>query len=489
MNSRIGQEDRRHGRHRQCGHERGAPPRRGSGGRVRAGGWPGGSPSGRRRRRTGRRSTWPPTEADLVERFEGADAVVHLAWAFQPTHDPATTWRDQCAGQHAGLRGGGRRRGAGAGARLVGRRVLAGSEGPRGGRVVADPRLAGRRVLPGEGLSGACPGHLRARPPRGAGGADAARLPLQAGVRERATPYLRRAFPAGAVGPSRAAAVPARHRRGCGCRRCTPTTRRRRTGWRCTPTPAGAFNLAAEPPVDAELLGEVFGARPVRLPRTAARSAIAAAWNLHLLPASPHLFDAVLRLPLMDCTRARVRNSAGGRSTRRRRCWRSSCRDCSRVPGRGRNRCGGRRWADRRHSRDTRTDGAPRIPPGRRRSPGRRRPRRSGGRLSRTARPARDARGGPCPSRGAPCRPVPASSVSGTSSAVSSARVLPVPLAARCRAGAGLPPTGPRRVSACWSGMSRGTGSPFSPGPSRRWSVTAYSLLRVVPGATRVPPP
>jgi nucleoside-diphosphate-sugar epimerase len=42
----------------------------------------------------------------------------------------------------------------------------------------------------------------------------------------------------------------------------------------------------------------------VRLPRAAARSAIAAAWGLHLLPASPHLFDAVLRLPLMDCTRA-----------------------------------------------------------------------------------------------------------------------------------------------------------------------------------------
>jgi nucleoside-diphosphate-sugar epimerase len=44
----------------------------------------------------------------------------------------------------------------------------------------------------------------------------------------------------------------------------------------------------------------------VRLPRGAARSAIAAAWGLHLLPASPHLFDAVLRLPLLDCTRART---------------------------------------------------------------------------------------------------------------------------------------------------------------------------------------
>ena len=76
----------------------------------------------------------------------------------------------------------------------------------------------------------------------------------------------------------------------------------------------GAFNLAAEPPVDAALLGELTGKRPVRLPRTAARSAVAAAWGLRLLPASPHLFDAVLRLPIMDCTRARV--ELGWRATR-----------------------------------------------------------------------------------------------------------------------------------------------------------------------------
>ncbi|MDQ4094094.1 MAG: NAD-dependent epimerase, partial [Actinomycetota bacterium] len=34
--------------------------------------------------------------------------------------------------------------------------------------------------------------------------------------------------------------------------------------------------------------------------------ALATAWHLHLLPASPHLFDAVLRLPIMDVTRART---------------------------------------------------------------------------------------------------------------------------------------------------------------------------------------
>jgi nucleoside-diphosphate-sugar epimerase len=67
----------------------------------------------------------------------------------------------------------------------------------------------------------------------------------------------------------------------------------------------GAFNLAAGPPVDAGVLAGILGARVVRLPRVAARATVASAWHLHLVPASPHLFDAVVRLPIMDTTKAR----------------------------------------------------------------------------------------------------------------------------------------------------------------------------------------
>ncbi|MER5583043.1 NAD-dependent epimerase/dehydratase family protein [Streptomyces asoensis] len=35
---------------------------------------------------------------DLAPVFAGADAVVHLAWALRPTHDPATTWRTNFLG-------------------------------------------------------------------------------------------------------------------------------------------------------------------------------------------------------------------------------------------------------------------------------------------------------------------------------------------------------------------------------------------------------
>jgi nucleoside-diphosphate-sugar epimerase len=66
----------------------------------------------------------------------------------------------------------------------------------------------------------------------------------------------------------------------------------------------GAFNLAAEPVLDASVLAELLGARTVRMPAWAARAALAAAWRVHAVPASPGLFDAVLRLPLMNAGRA-----------------------------------------------------------------------------------------------------------------------------------------------------------------------------------------
>jgi nucleoside-diphosphate-sugar epimerase len=68
----------------------------------------------------------------------------------------------------------------------------------------------------------------------------------------------------------------------------------------------GAFNLATEPVVDARLLGKLLDAKVVPLPVWALRGPLAAAWRLRLTPADPDLFDALLRLPLMDTSRART---------------------------------------------------------------------------------------------------------------------------------------------------------------------------------------
>lgn len=244
-------------------------------------------------------------QADARDVFEGADAVVHLAWAFQPTHDPATTWRTNVLGSMRVFEA---VAAAGVPVLVHASSVGAYSPGPKD-RAVDE----------------SWPTH---------GWPDAAYCREKAYL-ERALDTFERDHPEVRVVRMRPAFL---------LKRESASEQRRIFGGRFLPghvarpellpflpdvpglrvqalhtddaaeayrlavrTEArGAFNLAADPPVDAELLGQMFDARPVRLPRTAARSAIAAAWNLRLLPASPHLFDAVLRLPLMDCTRARV---------------------------------------------------------------------------------------------------------------------------------------------------------------------------------------
>jgi nucleoside-diphosphate-sugar epimerase len=244
-------------------------------------------------------------QADLVPEFAGADAVVHLAWAFQPTHDPAATWRTNVLGSIRVFEAVAE---AGVPALVHASSVGAYSPGPKDHAV-------------GESW----PTH---------GWPDAAYCRGKAYL-ERALDAFEREHPEIRVVRMRPAFL---------FKRESASEQRRIFGGRFLPGPLarpdllpflpdipglrvqalhtddaanayclavgsdvrGAFNLAAEPPVDAELLGEMLGTRRVRLPRTAARSAIAAAWGLHLLPASPHLFDAVLRLPLMDCTRARA---------------------------------------------------------------------------------------------------------------------------------------------------------------------------------------
>jgi UDP-glucose 4-epimerase len=68
----------------------------------------------------------------------------------------------------------------------------------------------------------------------------------------------------------------------------------------------GAFNVGSEPVVDLQVIADVLGASTVSLPQRVARQALAALYHLHLVPASPELFDLVAALPLMDTTRART---------------------------------------------------------------------------------------------------------------------------------------------------------------------------------------
>jgi nucleoside-diphosphate-sugar epimerase len=67
----------------------------------------------------------------------------------------------------------------------------------------------------------------------------------------------------------------------------------------------GAFNIAAEPVLDAPTLAQALGVRAVPMPAAVARQAAALSWRLRLQPTPPGWLDMGLSVPIMDTTRAR----------------------------------------------------------------------------------------------------------------------------------------------------------------------------------------
>lgn len=69
----------------------------------------------------------------------------------------------------------------------------------------------------------------------------------------------------------------------------------------------GAFNVAAEPVLGTADIAELVGARTtVHVPPALVRAAAHAAWAAHLTPTSPGMLDLLLRVPMLDATRARA---------------------------------------------------------------------------------------------------------------------------------------------------------------------------------------
>lgn len=67
----------------------------------------------------------------------------------------------------------------------------------------------------------------------------------------------------------------------------------------------GAFNLAADPPVTRGVIAGVLGARAVHVPRGVLRAAVALSWRARLQPLDPGWVDLAFAVPLLDTTRAR----------------------------------------------------------------------------------------------------------------------------------------------------------------------------------------
>ena len=68
----------------------------------------------------------------------------------------------------------------------------------------------------------------------------------------------------------------------------------------------GAFNVATEPVMDPAGLAELLGARLVKVPPAVLKVGADLTWRLHLQPTPSGWLDMALQVPIMDVTRART---------------------------------------------------------------------------------------------------------------------------------------------------------------------------------------
>ncbi len=69
---------------------------------------------------------------------------------------------------------------------------------------------------------------------------------------------------------------------------------------------AGAINIAADPVIDTAVLARALGARRMPVPVPVLRAAVTASWAARLQPTPAGWLDMALAVPVMDCSRARA---------------------------------------------------------------------------------------------------------------------------------------------------------------------------------------
>jgi UDP-glucose 4-epimerase len=244
------------------------------------------------------------TSAELAPHFEGADAVVHLAWAIQPARDQRTVRRINVDGSRRVFEA---TASAGVPALVYASSVGAYSEGPKDRAV--------NESWPTQGTPTSFYARHKAEVERLLDDFEARHQALRV-VRLRpglifkreAASEIRRYF-AGPLLPSRLVRdrlIP-----------IVPDIQRLRfqglhaddvaNAYRLAVKgdSRGAFNVAAEPVLDPPQLAELLGARRVKMPASLVRGAAAATWRLRLQPTPPGWVDMALAVPIMDTGRAR----------------------------------------------------------------------------------------------------------------------------------------------------------------------------------------
>lgn len=241
---------------------------------------------------------------ELADHIAGADAVVHLAWRFQPTHAPAVTWQANVLGS---LRVQAAVAATGVPALVHASSVGAYSPGPPDGRPVDE-------TWPTHGWPGAAYCREKAYLERALDGYEQqhpqvrvvrmrpAFLFKEGSASEQRRIFGGRFLPGPLIRPDLLPVVPTV--RGLRFQALHTDDAARAYASAVFSGVSGAFNLAAEPVIGPAQLGDLLHARIAELPPNAVRAALSAGWHVRAVPASPDLFDAVLRLPVLDCMRA-----------------------------------------------------------------------------------------------------------------------------------------------------------------------------------------
>jgi UDP-glucose 4-epimerase len=252
--------------------------------------------------------TWASADVvadDLAPLFRGADAVVHLAWLIQPSHDPVRLWRTNVVGSERVLRAAAE---AGVGALIYASSVGAYSPGPKDRPV--DERWPTHGIPTSEySRDKAYVERLLDLFERDHPGVRVVRLRPALTFKREAASEIRRFF----LGPL----VP-----GALARRRTVPLVPRAARLRVQAVHSldvgeayrlalvgdarGAFNLAAEPVLDGDTVGRLLDARPVPVPVPLLRAAAGVSWHLRLQPVSTGWVDLGVGSPLLDSGRARA---------------------------------------------------------------------------------------------------------------------------------------------------------------------------------------
>jgi len=244
------------------------------------------------------------TKADLAAHFRGADVLIHLAWLIQPSRDRRTTRAVNVDGTARVLRAAAD---AGVPAIVHASSVGAYSPGPKD-RAVTETWPTGGIPTSFYSRDKVDTERLLDRFEEEHPGVRVVRLRPALIFKREAGSEIRRLF-AGPFLPSpllRRGLIPV-----------VPRTKGLRfqavhsldvgEAYRLAATRdvRGAFNLAADPVLDTEVLGRILDARPVPVPAGGLRAGAWLTWKLRLQPTPPGWVDMGLNVPLLDSTRAR----------------------------------------------------------------------------------------------------------------------------------------------------------------------------------------